>query len=132
MNITESTQIVDFVAATKGTEPTEKTYLAWHMVLEGLGFEQARQAALRVLQDPSINFIEPKHILAKASVLVEEAKTEERRQRAMQELEPVQSTPMPKCKHDKGLLYCDPCCHEAAIEAGLIEPRPYTGKKTFH
>jgi len=128
----QTKQIVDFISATKNTVPTDKTYGAWHIIISELDFEQARQAAIRAVKDPSINFIEPKHILAKASVLVEEAKTEERRQRAMQELEPVQSTPMPKCKHGKGLLYCDPCCHEAAIEAGLIEPRPYTGKKTFH
>jgi len=132
MNITESTQIVDFVAATKGTEPTEKTYLAWHMVLEGLSFDLARTAALRALQDTSLNFVDPKSILAKAAQILEEAKTEERRQRAMQEIEPVNSVPMPKCKHGKGLLYCDPCCHEEAIKAGLIEPRPYTGKKVFH
>lgn len=116
----ETRQIVDFVYATKSQEATEKTYGAWHLVIANLNFEIAREAALMALRDEDIKIVEPKHILGKASRLKELAEIEIRKQSAI-EAEPAKVTgvPMPKCKHDKGLLHCDPCCHDEAVKQGL-------------
>lgn len=132
MKVLETTQIVNYLSAIDNRQVTEQTVFAWHEVIGKLDFEVARQACNLARADERINYIEPKHILAKAQVLKEAEELKERQARALEEAPPVVGVPMPKCKHAKGLLYCDPCCHEDAIKAGLIEPRPYTGKKVFH
>jgi len=125
----ETKQVLDFIAAADGRNVTEQTYGAWHLVIGHLSFEQARQAALMALQDDAIRWTEPKHILAKVARLVELAKADERRERALTVSEDPKGDPMPVCEHGKGLLYCDPCCHQAAIRAGLIENKPYKVKQ---
>jgi hypothetical protein len=125
----ETKQVLDFIAAADGRNVTEQTYGAWHLVIGHLSFEQARQAALMALQDDAIRWTEPKHILAKVARLVELAKADERRERALNVSEEPKGAEMPICEHGKGLLYCDPCCHQAAIRAGLIENKPYKVKQ---
>ena len=128
MNNQESAQIVDFVSAADGRTVTEQTYGAWHIVIGHLNFELARQAAVMALQDESIRWTEPKHILGKAGRLLEVAEHDKRRELALTRVEPPVGAEMPVCIHGVGLLYCGPCCHEAAIVAELISPRVYKKK----
>ena len=128
MNNNETAQIVDFIAAADSRNVTPQTYGAWHLVIGHLDFETARQAAVMALQDEAIRWTEPKHILGKAGRLLEVAEQDKRRQLALTREEPEQGAEMPLCVHGKGLLYCDPCCHEQAIIAGLISPRTYSKK----
>lgn len=129
MQAVETKQIVDFIAATDGRNVTEQTYGAWHIVLGNLSFEQAREAAVIALQDEAIRWVEPKHILGKVSKLISDSEAEQRRERALTYEDKREGTPMPKCKHDLGILYCAECCHQAAIDAGLIENKPFKKKR---
>jgi len=128
MNNQESAQIVDFVAAADGRTVTDQTYGAWHIVIGHLTFEVARQAAVMALQDEAIRWTEPKHLLGKAGRLLEVEAQDKRRQLALTREEPAMGAEMPVCIHGLGLLYCGPCCHEAAIVAELISPRVYKKK----
>jgi len=125
----ETKQILDFIAAADGRNVTEQTYGAWHLVIGHLSFEQARQAALMALQDEAIRWTEPKHIISKVAKLVSVAEAEQRRERALAATDEPKGAEMPVCKHGKGLLYCDPCCHEAAVNAGLIINKPFRVKQ---
>lgn len=128
MNNNETAQIVDFIAAADSRNVTPQTYGAWHLVIGHLSFETAREAAVMALQDEAIRWTEPKHILGKAGRLLEVAEQDKRRQLALTREEPATGADMPLCVHGKGLLYCDPCCHEQAIIQGLISPRTYSKK----
>lgn len=107
---------------------TAQTYGAWHLLIGHLDFDQAREATLMALQDTDIRWVEPKHILAKVARLVDLAKAEERRIRALNATDEPKGSEMPLCEHGKGLLYCDPCCHEAAVKAGLIPDKPFKAR----
>lgn len=125
----ETKQIVDFISATDGRNVTEQTYGAWHIILNEQDFEQTRIATVLATRDESIRWVEPKHILAKIAKLKADADAEQRRERALTYEDKREGTPMPKCQHSKGLLYCDPCSHQAAIDAGLIENKPFQKKR---
>jgi hypothetical protein len=128
MSPEETRQIVEFVYATKGTEPTERTFAAWHLVIGNLSFDTARQSAIMAMQDEAITYLEPKHLLAKATKMKEAAEAEQRKQKAIAFQASEKGAEMPLCAHGKGLLYCDPCCHQSAIKAGLVENKPYKQK----
>lgn len=131
MNQNESAQIVDFIYATRTTEPTEKTYGAWHLVLSSLPFELARDAAILALRDEDIRILEPKHVFQKASKIREQKDIAIRQQSALEAEETVEvGVPMPTCKHGKGLLSCDPCCHDEAVKQGL-KSGPYVPRKSY-
>ena len=124
----ETKQIVDFISAADSRNVTEQTYGAWHIVIGHLDFEVARQAAVMALQDEAIRWTEPKHVLGKAGRVLEVVAQDKRRELALSRVEPPTGSEMPVCIHGVGLLYCGPCCHEAAIVAELISPRVYKKK----
>lgn len=131
MQAIETKQVLDFIAAADGRNLTEQTYGAWHIVLGHLSFEHARQAAVMALQDEAIKWVEPKHILGKVSKLISDSEADQRRNRALTFEDNKVGTPMPKCVHGKGLLYCGECCHNAAVKDGLIADTPYTPRKNL-
>lgn len=122
---------MDFVAATDNRNVTPQTYGAWHLILGHLDFEQVRQATLLACQDENIKWVEPKHILSKVSKLISDAEADQRRNRALTYEESNRGTPMPKCAHGKGLLYCAECCHAEAVKEGLVPDEPYQKRKTL-
>lgn len=124
----ETKQILDFIAAADGRNVTEQTYGAWHLLLSHLNFELTRQATMMALQDTAIRWVEPKHILGKVAKVISDIEADERRQRALNIQSEEKGSPMPTCKHGHGLLKCEPCCHQAAIDAGLISNRPMKRK----
>jgi hypothetical protein len=128
MQPAETKQILDFIAAADGRNVTEQTYGAWHLVIGHLAFEQTRQAALMALQDTEIRWVEPKHILAKVAKLIQIQEADQRRIAALNATPEPKGAPMPVCKHGIGLLKCEPCCHQAAIDANLIPNRPMRNK----
>jgi len=131
LNNEQTAQIVDFVAAADNRNVTPQTYGAWHLILGHLDFEQVRQAALLACKDENIKWVEPKHILGKVSKLISDAEAEQRKQRALTFDDNKKGSPMPKCVHGLGLLYCKPCCHQEAVSAGLIADKPYEPRKNL-
>lgn len=112
MKITDTASIVEFLSFTDNRKITEDGIKAWHELIGHLSFDTARTAANLAKQDEKIDWVEPKHILAKAKVVADRVDTEVRRERAHEERPAFVGKPMPICKHGKGLLFCDPCCHD--------------------
>lgn len=131
MQALETKQILDFIGAADGRIINEQTYGAWHIALGHLSFEQTRQAAIMAIQDTEIRRIEPKHILGKVAKIISNAEAEQRKQRALTFDDSKQGSPMPKCVHGLGMLYCKPCCHQEAINAGLVANKPYEPRKNL-
>lgn len=124
----ETQQIVDFIYAAKDGKPTERTFAAWHLVIGNYQFDVMREAAVMALADPDINYLEPKHLVAKAGKIRDRIEADKRRELALAPSTDYSGVAMPKCEHGIGKLYCAPCCHQAAINAGLIANKPYKKK----
>jgi hypothetical protein len=131
MNNEQTAQIVDFVAASDNRNVTPQTYGAWHLLLSHLDFEMTREATILALKDEAIRWVEPKHILSKVAKIIANAEAEQRKQRALTYEDNRKGVPMPKCVHGLGLLYCKPCCHQEAINAGLVANKPYEPRKNL-
>ncbi len=110
MEIIETAQILEFLSFTDNRKITEDGIKAWHGLIGHLSFDTARTAAHMAKQDDKIDWVEPKHIIAKARLVVDRMDTDVRRERAIEEKPKFQGSPMPICEHGKGLLHCDPCC----------------------
>ena len=109
MKKTETEQLLREMFAIDGRKIDADKLLAWHNVLEYMPLDIAQRALRMARQDERINFVEPKHIIAKAKEAAEAMDREEQRK---QKQEPVKKgQPMPTCIHGVGLIYCDPCCH---------------------
>jgi hypothetical protein len=120
MQKTETAELVEWVSVVDRREVTPQLVAAWHEIIGFLDYEVAKQALLEVQRDSDIRFIEPKHIVAFSYKIKERTKREQSIYREL-ETDGTWGSPMPKCVHGKGLLYCDPCCHAAAKSAGLIK-----------
>jgi hypothetical protein len=131
MILSETNQILDYIAAADGRNLNEQTYVVWFEALQFLDFATGQEAARRVVKDATIQWPKPKDLLAHATRIFEERAQDERRERALTASPEPKGSPMPVCEHGKGLLYCDLCCHQAAINAGLIPNKPYKVKQNL-
>lgn len=121
MQRTETAELFEYLSLIDGRKITSDKIMAWHTVVGFLDYSVAKEAVLECQRDPSINYIEPKHIIAASYKVKERLKTEDARESAKEFHEIKQGSPMPKCQHGIGLLLCDPCCRSAAQLAGLIK-----------
>jgi hypothetical protein len=110
MEAIETARIIEFLSFTDNRKITEDGIKAWHGLIGHLDFDVARTAAHMAKQDDKIDWVEPKHIIAKARIVASHKDSDVRRERAVEEKPKAPSSPMPTCKHGKGLLHCDPCC----------------------
>jgi hypothetical protein len=124
MNLTETHQLVDWLSALDNREVTPERVKAWHEVLGYLDFEQAKEAAIEAKRE--IQFVDPHNIISYTTLLDRKAG----RQRVLQHTQGLiaeeerrakNKSPMPMCVHNIGLPLCNPCCHNAAVQAGLIK-----------
>lgn len=121
MNLAQTTEILDYLSAIDGRMVTAEKVKAWQEVIGYLDYDLAKQGVVMAIRQENINYVEPKHIIAMTQRVKEQRKIEESKLLA-QEPKPVKwGSPMPKCEHGKGLLFCDPCCRTAAKNAGLIK-----------
>lgn len=86
MNLTETKELLARIAAVDNRDLSEATALAWHDVIGSLSYRVADRALTLARRDPQINWIEPRHILAKVHLAVAELNRE-----AQAELEPEES-----------------------------------------
>lgn len=121
MQKTETAELIEFLSLVDGRKISSEKILAWHELIGYLDYPLAKQAVIEAQRDSSIQYIEPKHILAKAKSIKERQRTEEAREEQFKEKPLAFGTRMPKCQHGIGLLLCDPCCKVAAQQAGLIK-----------
>jgi hypothetical protein len=128
MTKTELKDLMEYLSAIDNRQLTTEKMRGWFDIIGYLDYEVARQAVIEAQRDPAISYVEPKHVIAYARKVKEDIKTEQRRAQAVQIEQPVISSKMPKCTHGIGLLLCDPCCRQAAIQAGLI-PAERVGRR---
>jgi hypothetical protein len=114
-------EIMEFLSAIDNRQLTAEKLQVWFDLIGYLDFEVARDAVILAVREPSINYLEPKHVIAFSQKIKERKKTEEAREKSINFEEEKPKNPMPKCVHNKGLLFCDTCCRNAAIQAGLIK-----------
>lgn len=112
MNIAETAQLVGLVAIHDNRDITKPGLIElWHDILGGNTFEDCKTALINARQRDDITWLEPKHIVRELVKLRERRQTDERRERATDEKEQFDGSPMPTCRHGLGLLKCDPCCN---------------------
>jgi hypothetical protein len=121
MTKTELKELMDYLSAIDNRQITTEKLQVWYDLVGYLDFNDAKQAVIEAQRDTSISYVEAKHVIAFAARIKDRRKTEENRERALNPEENKVGSPMPKCAHGIGLLTCDPCCRNAAIQAGLIK-----------
>jgi len=114
MEAVDTASILEFLSLTDNRKIHPDGILAWHELIGHLDFDTAREAAHLAKQDAAIDWVEPKHILAKARVISDRKTTDARRDQAGQPLEKKLGSPIPLCKHGEKIVYCSPCCVELA------------------
>ena len=117
----ELKDLMEYLSAIDNRQLTTEKMRGWFDIIGYLDYAVARQSVIEAQRDPAITYVEPKHIIAYSRKVKEDLKTEQRRTHAVQSDTKVRiSSKMPKCSHGIGLLTCDDCCRQAAIQAGLI------------
>lgn len=113
MNLRETEQFLRDIAAIDGRQVTAERIKNWQAILENVPLDIAEEALKLARRDASIDYLEPKHIIAKAKQWAEQQDTEQRRQQAMTPVKrEFQGIACPKCIHDSTLAECQICCRE--------------------
>jgi hypothetical protein len=82
----------------------------WHELVGHLSYQVAELALLKARQDATINWVEPKHVIAKSHDAVKELNTEAARL-AREAEEAGTGAPEPKCAaHGVRITRCNECC----------------------
>jgi hypothetical protein len=117
----EIAELVEYLSLFDGRQVTAEKIQAWNDVVGFLDFATAKAAVIEAQRDVNIRYVEPKHIVAIALAIREKAKAEKQQAELKEGEVPWVGVPHPICAHGKRLLTCDPCCKNAAIQAGLIK-----------
>jgi hypothetical protein len=120
MTKAELKELMEYLSAVDNRQVTTEKMKAWFDILGYLDYRIAKESLLLVQRDPNIPYVEPKHIIAYSFKVKEQIQTDLRRAEQAEEKPIQKGTPMPKCHHGIGILLCDPCCRQAAVQAGLI------------
>lgn len=109
MKIQETEILLKEMFAVDGRYLEADKIKAWHNVISFMPLDIAQRALRMARADERINYVEPKHIIAKAKEAAEALDREEQRAKPIEK--PKHGTPMPRCIHGEGLALCDKCCH---------------------
>ena len=121
MTKTELKELMEYLSAIDNRQLTTEKLQVWFDLIGYLDFPTAKEAVVLAQRESSISYVEAKHVIAFASRIREKAKAEESRERSKNFQENRTWTPHPICAHGLRLLTCDPCCRNAAKQAGLIQ-----------
>lgn len=127
MTKTELKELMEYLSAIDNRQLTTEKMRGWFDIIGYLDFNVAKQALIEAQRDPAISYVEPKHIIAYSRKVKDDMKTEQRRAQATEPGDyKMAVSKMPLCVHGIGLVLCNDCCRQLAIEAGLIESKPST------
>ena len=117
MNLNETKMLLKEIAVVDNRKLDEALALAWHAIINHLDFETAKESLVLARRDATINYLEPRHIVAWAK----EAKHRSTRN-AVEEPADFETTPEPLCIHSIKLMSCNACCrafpfHHTTLEA---------------
>jgi hypothetical protein len=110
MNRLETTELLKQISAVDNRKVNEETVTAWQAIMSNIPFDIAKEALVLARKDDRITYLEPRHIVSWAR----EAAFKLDRETGRNTPEEPQGNfiAQPKCKHDKGILDCLPCCRE--------------------
>lgn len=120
MTKTELKELMEYLSAIDNRQLSAEKLQVWYDLIGYLDFDDSKAGVIEAQRDPSISYVEAKHVIAYTLRIKERRKTEEHRARATTYTPDRVGDPHPICAHGKRLLTCDPCCRNAAIQAGLI------------
>lgn len=116
MNIAESKHILEQVSAIDNRKLSNELVAAWHKIIGHIDYTVAERALLLARRDPAIQYLEPKHIIAKTRDAIIEL-NDERRKNDFGE-ESWKSEPIPVCReHGERITQCKPCVRRLMTEA---------------
>jgi hypothetical protein len=121
MTKTELKELMEYLSAIDNRQITAEKLQVWFDLIGYLDFADAKAAVIEAQREESISYVEAKHVIAFALRIKEKRKSEEQRAQAKTSEPEIVGDPHPICAHGKRLLTCDPCCRNAAIQAGLIK-----------
>jgi hypothetical protein len=121
MTKTELKELMEYLSAIDNRQITAEKLQVWFDLIGYLDFADAKAAVIEAQREESISYVEAKHVIAFALRIKEKRKSEEQRAQAKTSEPERVGDPHPICAHGKRLLTCDPCCRNAAIQAGLIK-----------
>jgi hypothetical protein len=121
MTKSELGQLMDYLSAIDNRQISPEKLQVWFDLIGYLDFADAKAAVIEAQREESISYVEAKHVVAFALRIKERRKSEEQRAQANTFQPERVGDPHPICAHGKRLLTCDPCCRNAAIQAGLIK-----------
>jgi hypothetical protein len=116
LNISETRELLQDIAAIDKRNITPETIQAWHSILGHLSLEVAKESHRLARKDLSINYLEPRHIFGWAK----EAVSILQRNQPKEDEPQKPSTPEPTCRHHKTrITECKPCCKELGKQSHL-------------
>jgi hypothetical protein len=116
LNISETRELLQEIAAIDKRQITPETIQAWHNILGNLSLEVAKEAHKLARKDLSVNYLEPRHIYGWSK---EATSALQRNQPKSPEPERP-STPEPNCRgHKTRITDCKPCIKELGKQTDL-------------
>lgn len=110
MNRLETERLVRKVAVLDNRTVNDAVIDAWRDVVGHVSYEVAERALIKARQDPNIQYLEPKHVVAKAREAIIEL-NEEARQLARTAEDEGRADPEPICRaHNTRITACLECC----------------------
>lgn len=118
MNRRDTERIVRKVAVLDNRQVDDTVIDAWHEIIRHIDYTVAERALLKARQDANINWLEPKHVVAKARDAIIEL-NDEAHKLAREAEEEGRADPEPICRdHRQRITSCKACCARLAREAG--------------
>jgi hypothetical protein len=116
LNISETRELLQEIAAIDKRQITPETIQAWHNILGNLSLEVAKEAHKLARKDLSVNYLEPRHIYGWSK----EATSALQRNQPKPPEPDRPSTPEPICRaHQSNITECKPCIKELGKQTDL-------------
>jgi hypothetical protein len=112
MNLNETKMLLKEIAVVDNRKLDEALALAWHAIINHLDFETAKESLVLARRDATINYLEPRHIVAWAK----EAKHRSTRN-AVDQPTDFETALEPLCIHSIKVMSCNACCRALAEKA---------------
>ena len=114
MNLSEAKSLLDEVAAIDNRKLSPELVTAWHKVIGHVDYRVAERALVLARRDPAIQYLEPKHIVAKTRDAIIELNAEQREEGPEASWK---SEPVPVCRHHgEKITKCQPCVQRLMTE----------------
>lgn len=120
MNKRDTEYLLTKISAVDNRIVTEQTIDSWHDVIGHMAYDVAELALVKARQDPQVNWLEPRHVVAKGRDAVMEL-NERARALAREAEETGKADPEPVCEaHRRRITSCLECCRRLSREAGHL------------